>query len=168
MVIQLIRVTVLLSFLFWTSMDLSAQNKNNTCLYISTNLQSQIYSVDDTISFVVSNPGKTERWFIIETINYDSNMGMNEVYTAYFNYDYSFFKKIKKYANESQKHGINFIMPEANRQEYLIKPEGDFKFSFCITEKNLKKGCKIRLRITPDLVEDEECSTILTTSFVIQ
>lgn len=173
MEIQIIKKTLLSSGLMFFTILIFGQNKfTDAPFVIVSDINKSNYCYGDTIYFTIKNKTQTNRGYTLEAISVNTTLKPNqaynsELYTAYFNKDTSFFLSLKKSKQVSKENNIKFLMPDNKVIPYLISADSSSTFLYIVKGNKTKNGVKIKLRIIPDLVDDEPDYIIETKPFWI-
>ena len=138
---------------------------------IVSDIKKKSFYPGDTLSFTIKNTTPKSRGYTIEAVCVDASskppIFSNELYTAYFNNDTLFFKKIMKGKETAIKNKVGFMPPDYQLTPYLINADSLSTFVFIVKGDSMKRGVKIKLRITPDLVDGNPDVPIETKPFYI-
>ena len=173
MVIQNIKKLLSLSGVIFFPILLFGQNKlNNAPIIIISDVKKTHFYLGDTVRFTIKNTTSHNRGYTIEAISMSSTSEPNKIfnnqlYTAYFNNDTSFFIRLKKSRQASKKKDINFIIPDYTTIPYNVTNNSLSIFHFVVHGKKIPKGIKVKLRIFPDIIDDEPPYIIETKAFWI-
>lgn len=173
MEIQAIKKTLLSIGLMFFSILIFGQNKlTNAPFVIVSDINKSNYCYGDTIYFTIKNKTQTDRGYTIEAISVNTSLKSNQVfnselYTAYFNNDTSFFLSLKKSKQVSKENNIKYLMPDNKVIPHSISADSSSTFFYIVKGNKLKNGVKIKLRIIPDIVDDEPDYIIETKPFWI-
>jgi hypothetical protein len=129
-------------------------------LSLSSDAIKETYFPGDTISFRVTNQSTTQRGFIIDVVtteDYQSSdkIFYRELFTAFFNNDTAFIRKLKLYQRESKSSGNRYRTPELTPVTYELEPGRTRKFAFVVKGNRRLEGIRLQLRVIPDLNGDE-------------
>ena len=109
----------------------------------------------DTLSITVRNLTSQERGFTVEALLLEKEpYYYNAVYSAYFNNDTLFFKKLRAMQGQAKKTHTQYILPSYQTNPYDIKANSDTTISFIMNGTSMQKGTLLRLKITSDIVSD--------------
>ena len=139
---------------------------------IVSDIEKKCFYPGDTLSFTIKNTTPKNRGYTIEAVCVDANsksqIFYSELYTAYFNNDTSFFRKIKESKKASKENNIRFMTPDVQAIPHTINTDSLSTFIFIVKGNRMNNnGIKIKLRITPDLVDGNPDVPIETKPFYI-
>jgi hypothetical protein len=110
----------------------------------------------DTITIRVKNLSSANRGFTIEAISLGKEPEYETAfYSAFFNSDSSFFQKLKTTRTLSKSENIGYTLPDYELFPYQIKGNAERLLTFVVRGKPLKKGVRLKLRITTDIIEEK-------------
>ncbi len=138
---------------------------------IVSDIEKKCFYPGDTLSFTIKNLTSFNRGYTIEVACIDTHLKLytayNEVYTAYFNHDTSFFKKIKESEKSNNEDNIGHIIPDFQLLPHDIRADSLSTFVFVLTGNRMKTGIKIKLIIYPNLVDGNPDVPIETKPFYV-
>jgi hypothetical protein len=150
------------------------QNKSNknTPLFIVSDIQKSHFYPKDTLHFTIKNRSQSDRGYTIEAIKIGNDsrpdqVFYSKVYTAYFNNDTTFLRKLNKSMRISKTQKTRYILPISKVNPNSIAADSVSIFFFVIYGKRIQNGIKIKFRVIPDIVEDEPDFEIETKPFWI-
>jgi len=111
----------------------------------------------DTLSITVRNLTPQRRGFTVEALSMEKqSYYYSAVYSAYFNNDTLFFKTLKATQELSRETHTQYALPNYQTHPYSIKANSDTTIKFILKGVPIQKGTMLRLRITSDIVNDDQ------------
>jgi hypothetical protein len=137
---------------------------------IVSNIHKSNYFYGDTIFFTIKNNTQIERGYTIEASCIVANSKLDPIYygaiyTAYFNNDTSFFVSLKKRIQIYKEEQIGYLLPNGMVIPHIVSADSSSTFFYILSGNKTKNGIKLKLRIIPDIKDDEPDYNIETKSF---
>ncbi|MCU0384885.1 MAG: hypothetical protein MUE38_02590 [Flavihumibacter sp.] len=116
--------------------------------------------IHDTVIISVENISNVDRGFVIEftrigEISESESSFYGQLYTAYFNSDKSFFRKLKKTQRLSRKDGVGYIVPDSRLIPYTVDANQTKVLRFSLSGQRLSDPIILKVRIVPDIIDSE-------------
>lgn len=162
----------LLLFVFLSSCAYSQVDSSKPPLKVKIERFKPRHLNSDSIVMCVENISNDERGFVFEIVSIgDDSEGVktfnSSLYSAYFNNDTSFFKKVKQNKELSDKKKAGFISPDAQLVPYVVKAHEKIQLNFIISGSPINKPLKLKIKIIPDYVEGEPEYRIESSPFLV-
>lgn len=108
------------------------------------------YKNGDTLTIRVRNLAKNKQSFSLTAVaDVDDAFYFNQMYSACFNMDSSFFKEIKEAKVQAAKNKAELALPRVSNKVYNLAAEESTVIRFALKGKPLKDGVPLQLRIRP-------------------
>jgi hypothetical protein len=132
------------------------QNQNKISRLTISDILGKNYHNGDTLSLKIKNTDSTQRTITIEAISLVKEpYYYNSVYSAYFNNDSLFFKKLNSSKAASTKNKVYYALPSYEFSPYVLNGNEEQTINFIIKGKSKIKGTPIKFRITSILINFE-------------
>lgn len=161
-----------LFFVFLSSCGYSQVDSSKSPLKVKAERYKPRHLNSDSIILCVENISDFERGFVFEILSIGDDSESVEIfnsilYSAYFNNDTSFFKKVKQNKELSDKNKAGFISPDAQLVPYVVKANETIQLYFIISGSPINKPVKLKIRIIPDYVDGEPEYKIESSPFLV-
>ena len=149
---------------------LGQENGNIAQFRVKAEYKKSTNKNQDTVIISVENISNVNRGFVIEytrigEISEYVSSFYGHLYTAYFNSDKSFFRKLKKSQRLSRKEGVGYIVPDSRLIPYTVDANQTKVLQFSLSGQRSSKAIVLKVRIIPDIIDSEPEYIIESTPF---
>lgn len=145
----MIKVVFLTIILFLLTAFSYGQNQKKLSSLIIDSFLKKNYHIGDTLSLKIKNMEPTQKTITIEAVSLIKEpYYYNSIYSAYFNNDTLFFKKLKTVKRLSTQNKITYVLPQYELSPFILTGLEERIFNFIIKGKSKIKGMPLEFRIT--------------------